>query len=218
MNKQILILLFFVPSILFAQKTKKVVDKKTNEIFYVLRSDKKTKHGEYLMYSYNNQLLVKGYYKLGAKDSIWDCYDFNGQLTLKYDYAKNELVFYKLDDKVKDKKYRVYVNGNKVDTTLNRPPIFLGGEILRYETYKNIRYPIVAQENGKSGTVVVFFTVDKFGKTANYHIEEPIGYGMDEEAIRAIKLVPDDWLPGILNGQAVDVEIEFQINFRLNDR
>ena len=219
MNKQILILLFFVPGILFAQQTKKIVNRTMGETFYVLKSDKKKRHGEYAKFSFNRNLLVKGYYKFGAKDSIWECFDFGGQLTLKYDYSEDELVFYKPNDKVKDKKYRIIVNGTKLDTILSRPPVFLGGDgFIMSEIGRNLRYPIEAMEKGKSGRAVVLFTVDKYGKTSNYYVETPIGYGMDEEAIRTLKLIPNDWwLPGLLNGQPVDVEVDYPINFyRLN--
>ena len=213
MNKQIFILLIFVPTMLFAQKTQKVTDKTTKETFYVLKSDKKTRHGEYKKTSYNNRQIISGKYKFGIKDGIWECYDFNGQLTLKYDYTKNELLYYKLNDRLKDKEYRVILNGNKIDTTLNRPPIFLGGD---YFILSEIKYPTIAQEHGKSGRVVVLFNIDKFGKTSNYRVETPIGYGMDEEVIRVIKLTQDDWLPGLLDGQPVDVEFDYPFTFRLN--
>ena len=211
MNKQILILLIFVPTMLFAQKTKKVTDEISNETFYVLKSDKKIRHGEYKKFNSFGKLLVNGYYKFGAKDSIWECFDHNGELTSKYDYTKNELIFYNPQAKVISKKYRLIANGNKLDTTLSRPPLFLcGDEFIMSE----IRYPLIAMEKGKFGRVVVIFTVDKFGKTANYHVKTPIGSGMDEEAIRVLKLIPDFWLPGLLNGEPVDVEVEFPFNFR----
>ncbi len=216
MNKTILILLTIIPTILFGQDIKKITDKESNETFFVLKSDKTTKHGEYKKFSYNNKLLVKGFYKLGVRDSIWECYSFDGELTLKYNYTKNELVFYKPNDKVKDKKFKIVNSSNNSDTTLSRPPIFLGGDdFVLFELVKNIRYPSAAVENGKSGKVYVMFTVDKFGKTSNYHVETPLGFGMDEEAIRVLKLLPDNWLPGLLNEQPVDVEIVYPINFRL---
>lgn len=60
-----------------------------------LKSDKKIRHGEYnYKNSFSGKLLVHGYYKFGSKDSIWDCFDRNGELISKYDYTKNELVFY----------------------------------------------------------------------------------------------------------------------------
>ncbi|MDQ3049370.1 MAG: energy transducer TonB [Bacteroidota bacterium] len=213
MNKTLLILLTVIPTFLFGQDIKKITDKENNETFYVLKSDKTTKHGEYKKFSYNNKLLVKGFYKQGVKDSIWECYGFDGQLTLKYNYNKSEVVTYKPNEIVKDKKYKIV---NSTDTILSRNPIFLGGDdYVLSELVKNIRYPSSAVENGKSGKVYVFFTIDKNGKTSNYHVDKQLGYGMDEEAIRVLKLLPDNWLPGLSNGQPVDVEIVYPINFRL---
>jgi TonB family protein len=213
MNKTILFLLIVIPTFVLGQDTKKITDKENNETFYVLKSDKTTKHGEYKKFSYNNKLLVKGFYKQGVKDSIWECYDFEGQLTLKYNYNKSEVIVYKPNEIVKDKKYKIL---NSKDTILSRTPIFLyGDDYVSSEIIKNIRYPSSAIDNGKSGKVYVVFTIDKYGKTSNYHVDEPIGYGMDEEAIRVLKLLPDNWLPGLLNGQTVDVEVVCPINFIL---
>jgi protein TonB len=80
-----------------------------------------------------------------------------------------------------------------------------------------VRYPNTAQEHGKSGKVNAIFTIDKFGKTSNYHVDNPIGYGMDEEVIRVLKLMADNWLPGILNGEPVEVEVVFPFTFKLNN-
>ena len=216
MNKTILTLLTVIPSLLFGQGIKKIKDKENNEIFYVLKSDKTTKHGEYKRFSYNNKLLIKGFYNKGSKDSIWECYDFDGQITSKYNYSKNELVFYKSYDKIKDKKYKIINGSNSSDTTLSRPPIFLcGNDFVMSEIVKNMRYPLAAFENRKSGKVNVIFTVDKLGKASNFHVETPLGFGMDEEAIRVLKLLPDNWLPGLLEDQPIDVEMVYQISFRL---
>ena len=209
-NKQVLILLIFMPTMVFAQKTK-TVRTVSHETFYVLKSDKETRHGEYKKNNPFGKLSVHGYYKFGVKDSIWECFDHKGELTSKYDYTKGELIFYNPQVHLKGAKYRLIVNENKLDTTLSRPPVFLGGIDFIYSEF---RYPINAMKNGKTGRVVVFFTVDKFGKTTNYHVKTPIGYGMDEEVIRVLNLIPDFWLPGLLNGEPVDVEVEFPFNFR----
>ena len=216
MNKTILLLLTILPIVMFGQKTKKITDKKNNEIFYVLKSDKTTKHGEYKKFSYNNKLLIKGFYKQGVKDSIWECFDFSGQLTLKYNYNKSEVVFYKPNEIIKEKKYKLVNSDNNTDTILDRNPIFFGGDdFVISESFMKLHYPESARENGKSGKVYVTFTVDKFGKTSNYHVETPLGFGMDEESIRVLKLLPDNWLPGLINGQPVDVEVVYLIIFSL---
>jgi hypothetical protein len=76
------------------QETKKVTNGKENEQFYVLKSDKQTRHGEYQKFSIKNKLLVKGNYRFGVRDSIWNFYQVNGQIISKYDFTKNELVYF----------------------------------------------------------------------------------------------------------------------------
>lgn len=212
----ILILLTIIPTFLFAQDTMFFTDKINNETYYVLKSDKITKHGEYKKFDYNNKLLINGFYNQGVRDSIWECYNFKGELNIKYNYTINELIYYNPTDNNINMKYKIANSDNNSDTTLSRPPIFLGGnDYITSVIVKNIIYPYEAIENLKSGKVNVKFTVDKFGKTSNYHVEQPLGFGLDEEAIRVLKLLPDYWLPGLQNGQPVDVEIDYHIIFRI---
>ena len=94
MNKLILLLLVCLPVGMVAQKTKKIKNSERNETFYVLKSDKKIRHGEYKKFNFQGKLLISGFYKLGAKDSIWECFTMRGELVSKYDFTNNELIFY----------------------------------------------------------------------------------------------------------------------------
>lgn len=53
------IIIFLFPSLLLAQKVSKVVNADTGESYYVLRTDNKTKHGEYIKRGIQNNILVK---------------------------------------------------------------------------------------------------------------------------------------------------------------
>ena len=86
----ILFLLALIPTILFGQETKKIRNLEDGETYFVLKSDKTIKHGEYKKFAYGRSLLVKGFYKQGLRDSIWECYNFHGEIILKFDYSKNE--------------------------------------------------------------------------------------------------------------------------------
>jgi len=212
--KIILLLLIFIPALLFGQQIKKIVDKNTNETYFVLKSDKTIKHGEYNKFSYRKTLLIKGSYKQGLKDSIWECYDFDGQTTLKIDYSKNELVYFNPSDKFR--KYKVINNTQKADTIISRNPIYLGGDdTFTSDIVMNLRYPIEALQNGVSGKVQVSFVVYKSGETGNYVVKHPLGFGLDQEAIRVLKLQTFNWLPGIQNGQSADIEVVCPITFKL---
>ena len=80
---------------------------------------------------------------------------------------------------------------------------------------KNIRYPGQAVEENKQGRVWVSFIVEKDGRLSNFVVERGAGYGMDEEALRVLKLAPA-WKPGIQNGHPVRVKYNIPINFQLS--
>ncbi|MBP9070078.1 MAG: energy transducer TonB [Bacteroidia bacterium] len=244
MTKTFILLAIFLPTIILGQETKKVTEDHDNpkykEVFYVLKFDKNTRHGSYQKLGYKDAVLINGYYKLGVKDSIWteyrwggksklsegkyyqdkkinvwEFFDFKGDLEQKYNFSSNEIVFYKNEDK--DKEYKVINGTDTIKTKLERPPLYIGGTSLIYQSVsKNINYPEQAKENGTSGKVFVAFTIDQNGKTSDHRVIKSAGFGFDEEAIRVVKLIPDNWVPALLNGKTVTTEFMLPISFQMN--
>jgi len=81
---------------------------------------------------------------------------------------------------------------------------------------KHLKYPDMAVDNKMQGKVWVSFIVEKDGRLSNFMVDRGAGYGMDEEALRVLKLAPA-WKPGIQNGQPVRVKYNIPINFILGD-
>jgi periplasmic protein TonB len=81
---------------------------------------------------------------------------------------------------------------------------------------RNLRYPIAATDAGKSGKVWVSFVVEKDGQISNVKVDQGAGYGMDEEALRVLKL-SKKWKPGKQNGQPVRVKYNLPLNFVLTE-
>jgi protein TonB len=81
---------------------------------------------------------------------------------------------------------------------------------------KNLRFPVVAQEQGVSGKVYMSFVIEKDGQLSNIKVERGAGFGFDEEASRVLKLAKA-WKPGMQNGQAVRVKYVIPMNFQLAD-
>ena len=79
---------------------------------------------------------------------------------------------------------------------------------------KNLRYPVIARENGVQGKVIVSFVVEKDGHLSDIKVIRGIGSGCDEEAVRVLKLAPA-WKPGMQNGQPVRVQYTIPMNFQL---
>jgi protein TonB len=79
---------------------------------------------------------------------------------------------------------------------------------------KNLSYPGMAIDEHMQGRVFVSFIIEKDGHLSNFVVERGAGYGMDEEAMRVLKLAPA-WKPGIQNNQPVRVKYTIPINFQL---
>ncbi|MGE7774436.1 energy transducer TonB [Chitinophaga sp. NPDC101104] len=93
-------------------------------------------------------------------------------------------------------------------------PQFPGGEeALRDFLEKNMQYPEAALREKKSGTVFVKFVVQEDGKLSGFGtIGKSPGFGMDEEALRVIKMMPD-WVPGVMNGKPSATVFNLPVRF-----
>ncbi len=95
-------------------------------------------------------------------------------------------------------------------------PEFPGGqaELFKYLS-ENIKYPVIAQENGIQGRVICQFTVNKDGSIVDIEVVRSAGdASLDKEAVRVIESMPK-WKPGKQRGKAVRVKFTVPVNFRL---
>ena len=97
-------------------------------------------------------------------------------------------------------------------------PEFVGGQAMLEAFLKaNTVYPVIARQEGISGRVYVTFVVDKEGRVKNAVIRRGgFGGGLEEEALRVVRLMPD-WEPGRDNfGKPIAVLLTLPINFVLH--
>lgn len=95
-------------------------------------------------------------------------------------------------------------------------PEFPGGQqaLFKYLS-ENVKYPVIAQENGIQGRVICQFTVNKDGAIVDVEVVRSGGdASLDKEAVRVIKSMPK-WKPGKQRGKAVRVKYTVPVNFRL---
>lgn len=81
---------------------------------------------------------------------------------------------------------------------------------------KNLHYPPQAVDAHAQGKVFLSFIIEKDGHITDIVVERGVGYGLDEEAVRVLKLAPA-WKPGIQNGHPVRVKFTMPISFQLAD-
>ena len=98
---------------------------------------------------------------------------------------------------------------------VEQAPQFPGGQAeLMSWLGKNIRYPVIAQENGIQGRVVCQFVVGSDGSVRDIKVVRSLDPSCDKEAVRVIQSMPK-WIPGRQNGKAVSVRYTLPVTFRL---
>lgn len=80
---------------------------------------------------------------------------------------------------------------------------------------KNVRYPLLAVENGIQGRVYVQFVVEKDGRVSNVKVVRHVDPSLDKEAVRVISEMPR-WKPGKQRSIPVRVSYTLPISFKLN--
>ncbi|MFT4536233.1 MAG: hypothetical protein ACI9P5_003609 [Saprospiraceae bacterium] len=89
--------------------------------------------------------------------------------------------------------------------------------VMLSKVYKQLRYPEAAIEECVEGFVVVAILVNKEGNVLKTEIrnETLLGYGLEEEALRVVNLLNDNWCPGLMNCEPVESEYVLPIKYKL---
>ena len=104
---------------------------------------------------------------------------------------------------------------NKVFDVVEEMPHFPGGAAaLQAFLSSNTKYPVVAQENGVQGRVIVSFVVERDGTITDVRVVRSVDPSLDREASRVVRSMPR-WSPGKQNGSAVRVKYTVPVVFRL---
>jgi len=104
---------------------------------------------------------------------------------------------------------------DKVYLVIEQNPVFPGGEteLLKY-VQSNIRYPVIAQENGIEGKVILRFVVTKTGQVDKVEVIRSLDPACDKEAVRVVKTLPK-FIPGKQNGVNVSVWYTLPVSYKL---
>ena len=108
-----------------------------------------------------------------------------------------------------------HVEDNKIFEVVEQNPTFPGGTAaLMSWLSQNIKYPVIAAENGIKGRVIVQFVVEKDGSITDVVVVKSVDPSLDKEATRVIKNMPH-WIPGRQNGSPVRVRFTVPVTFTL---
>ena len=104
---------------------------------------------------------------------------------------------------------------SEVFVVVENMPSFPGGNVQKWIS-KNVKYPVLAMENGIQGKVFVQFVIERDGSITDVKVVRGVDSSLDKEAIRVVKAMPK-WTPGKQRGKAVRVSFTLPINFQLSN-
>lgn len=95
-------------------------------------------------------------------------------------------------------------------------PKFQGKELIAFQGWvgKQIRYPVIAAENGIQGVVILTFVVARDGTLTQITVLQSPDSSLSDEAIRVLKTSPK-WSPGMQRNKPVLVKYTLPVHFRL---
>ena len=200
---------------------------KHKEIFYVLRTDNSIKQGSYKLKAgkrniiegwYDNNLkdsiwifrpmprytdfiYAQGYYKENKKTGIWNFSNEDG-LEQQYDYSNDSLIFTVFE--ITDTVIPVLTDTGFVLRKVDMPPIFKEGESAkkRYMSSANHYFGYNLPKDIWIRATVQF-EIDENGMTHNHKIIKGDFPEYNENALKVVKAIPNDWIPAKINGKKV---------------
>lgn len=100
-----------------------------------------------------------------------------------------------------------FVQDEDVYVSVEKMPKFKGQSIEAFAEYVvlNLKFPEEVIAEGKKGTVMVRFTVDKKGNVISPHILKSVSPSVDELVIQVIKNSSGNWTPGEHRNNKVNV-------------
>ena len=105
----------------------------------------------------------------------------------------------------------------EIFVVVEEQPEFPGGNAAMMKFLgDNIRYPVIAQENGIQGRVICNFVVERDGSITDVQVVRGVDPSLDREAVRVIQQMPR-WKPGKQRGSAVRVRFTLPVVFRLHN-
>lgn len=189
-------------------------DKVSNltEIYYVRKQENSIKQGEYTLVGPDKKVYIQGTYFNSQRTGVWTFCRYSGELSRKFDFDKDSVVEYKLNEEDSTAVMVRSIDGWQ-KKEVSSPPFPLYGD-LNFIIGHNLTYPAKDKHDGVQGTVVVAILIDKSGVVVASGIKKGVDELLDQEALRLISQIPV-WYPAVDNGKKMSCEFLIPVRFVL---
>ena len=177
-----------------------------------------TLEGHSVSYWNDGKMNREGDYHKGEKvKGTWYSINSQGVRTLQKDQENEEKKSEpaRFPDAMMVSNSLIYSPSDEIYSFAEIMPSYPGGETEFFNYLKRTtKYPQMAKEMNKQGTVLVSFVVNRLGFIESAKVVKSVDPLLDKEAMRVIQSMPS-WAPGYMNGGPVRVTIVQPIKFVL---
>jgi TonB family protein len=163
--------------------------------------------GHYVIYDdHFKQVEEEGDIKNGRRTGEWKGATEKGKIKFTEQYADGVLIKGTATDSAGIYTYKTRMIGARYKNGIDA--------FYRYIA-DYIEYPRFDRQNGSEGTVLLTFTVTKYGTVKNIKVIRSVTPTIDAEAIKVLQK-SKDWLPGIYFGRQADAQFTVPLVFKLS--
>ena len=157
-------------------------------------------------------MAAKGQYEANQKVGVWEYYTWQGIIDQQYNWTTREVISTKPISSIKN--YWVEENGTFEAKEPDELPVFIGGEsAFQWRRSSSIRYPAEALRNRIGGDVLISVVITTQGQMVDAKVAQGLGYGLETEALRVIKAIEGEWIPGKVKGKPVNTRLLIPVRF-----
>lgn len=149
------------------------------------------------------RLISFGDYKNGEKAGIWEYKNSTNNTFLTANYSDNKI----LKSELKSSQVEYYTNNSTNKVTTDHPAFYDGGlEVCNQTVTISSKGPMLRSLNSSNSNkeVLISFIVDENGIASDHKIEKSVSLECDETAYKAVKSIPNRWVPARVNGKFVE--------------
>ncbi|TKG91568.1 energy transducer TonB [Puteibacter caeruleilacunae] len=169
----------------------------------------------YLTNNFRLSFLIK--IKIAVGLALISTVDANAQKKVDFPNTENKVDTLNLDVELEEDDsftlcYEVVVVRRRYR---QKDPKFKGGQhALNKFVRENVSYPQEAIDNDIEGNVAVNVSIDEEGNVTNAYVVNAIGHGLDEEALRLVRMMPK-FKPGKAYGKVTEQNKTIVIHFEM---
>jgi hypothetical protein len=223
MKVQLVLILsmFFMSNVAIAQNEnwhKKRLSATLFENYLSSATDKKIKNGAYTVTNNDNQVLVRGQFKEGKKDSVWNFFNTKGDIIQSYNYSTNKLL-YKTTDQITIVKQRSELDIAVADSDKITGAQKIGGVNYGFfliHSDKTLPTEVKTQKNDI--LMEYIFTISETGKMEDWHIVYSSTFFNDDrkQFISGLPADAYEFVPATVNGKPVKSKLVYQVMLYVN--